>query len=87
MNARQANDNYHANDPRQNDHNTRPPMLERLIYRMNDLSVVLGVSRRTIERERSAGRFPLPDLRIGKAPLWRVETIREWIGRNRRTLT
>jgi hypothetical protein len=38
-----------------------------------------GVSRRTIERERSAGRFPLPDLHIGKAPLWRPETIRRWV--------
>jgi predicted DNA-binding transcriptional regulator AlpA len=50
-----------------------------LCYRFNDLPTALGVSRRTIERERSAGRFPKPDLTIVKMPLWRVETIRAWI--------
>ena len=52
---------------------------ERLTYRLDELADALGVSRRTIERERSAGRFPRPDLTIGKMPLWRVETIRQWV--------
>ena len=52
---------------------------ERLVYRLDDLVELLGVSRRTIERERSAGRFPKPDIQIGKAPLWKPETIRRWI--------
>jgi hypothetical protein len=39
----------------------------------------LGVSRRIIERERSAGRLPKPDLHIGRMPLWRVETVRAWL--------
>lgn len=58
---------------------------ERLTYRFNDLPIVFGVSRRTLERERSAGRFPRPDLRMGKMPLWRPETIREWIERGGRS--
>ena len=52
---------------------------ERLVYRLDDLVELLGVSRRTIERERAAGRFPKPDIMIGKAPLWKPETIRRWI--------
>jgi predicted DNA-binding transcriptional regulator AlpA len=51
----------------------------RLTYRLDELSEALGVSRRTIERERSAGRFPRPDLTMGKMPLWRAETIRAWV--------
>ena len=50
-----------------------------LTCRLDDLPDALGVSRRTIERQRSAGRFPRPDLHIGKMPLWRVETIRAWV--------
>jgi predicted DNA-binding transcriptional regulator AlpA len=46
---------------------------------LNELAAALRVSRRTIERERSAGRFPKPDLTIGRMPLWRPETIRTWI--------
>ena len=55
------------------------PIPERLTWRLSDVAKALGVSRRTIERERSAGRFPPPDLHIGKAPLWRPRTIREWV--------
>jgi predicted DNA-binding transcriptional regulator AlpA len=53
----------------------------RLALRLDELAAALGISRRTLERERSAGRFPAPDLRIGKMPLWRPETIRAWIER------
>ena len=56
------------------------PEVQRLAYRLDELATALGVSRRTIERERSAGRFPKPDKLIGKMPIWRVETIRSWIG-------
>jgi predicted DNA-binding transcriptional regulator AlpA len=51
----------------------------RLTLRLDELAAALGVSRRAIERERSAGRFPKPDLIIGRMPLWRPETIRSWI--------
>jgi hypothetical protein len=56
--------------------NAKPP---RLTYRIDELADSLGMSRRAIERERSAGRFPAPDLHIGKCPLWRPETIRDWL--------
>lgn len=52
---------------------------DRLALRLDELAVALGVSRRAIERERSAGRFPRPDLTIGRMPLWQPATIRRWI--------
>jgi predicted DNA-binding transcriptional regulator AlpA len=51
----------------------------RLTYRLDEVAAALGVSRRTIEREWSAGRFPKPDLMIGKAPLWSPETLTRWV--------
>jgi hypothetical protein len=57
------------------------PRVEPLAYRLDELADALGVSRRVLERERSAGRLPLPDLHIGKMPLWRVESIRGWLER------
>lgn len=58
---------------------TTPAAPARLVYRLDDLVELLGVSRRTLERERSAGRFPRPDLQIGKAPLWKPATIQAWV--------
>lgn len=57
------------------------PGVERLTWRLADVARSLGVSRRAIERERSAGRFPKPDVIVGRMPLCRPETIREWLGR------
>ena len=54
-----------------------PPV--RMALRLAELAAALGISRRTLERERSAGRFPRPDLTIGKAPLWKPETIQRWV--------
>ena len=56
----------------------------RLALRLDEVVESLGVSRRSVERERSAGRFPSPDLTIGRMPLWKPETIREWIERGGR---
>jgi hypothetical protein len=58
--------------------------IERLTYRIDELAAALGVSRRIIERERSAGRLLKPDLRIGRIPLWRVDSVREWLARGGR---
>jgi predicted DNA-binding transcriptional regulator AlpA len=55
------------------------PIHERLTWGLDDLSALTGLSRRTLERERSAGRLPKPDLRVGKRVLWKPETIREWV--------
>jgi predicted DNA-binding transcriptional regulator AlpA len=52
---------------------------------IKDLTTILGVSRRLLERERSAGKFPPPDLHVGRMPRWQLETITRWIanaGRN-----
>jgi predicted DNA-binding transcriptional regulator AlpA len=58
-----------------------PPAPFRLAYRLDEVAAALGVSRRLIERERSAGRFPKPDLTIGRAPLWTRETLTAWVAR------
>jgi hypothetical protein len=55
------------------------PAVERLAYRLDEVAKALGVSRRLIERERSAGRFPRPDLTIGRAPLWTRNSLVLWI--------
>ena len=55
------------------------PGPDRLALRLDDIAATLGVSRRAIERERSAGRLPKPDRTIGRIPLWRVETIHDWL--------
>jgi hypothetical protein len=60
------------------------PRVERLTYRIEDLADALGVSRRFFERARAAGRVPKPDLRIGKVPLWRAESIRNWLDKGGR---
>jgi len=53
--------------------------LPRMALRLDELAKVLGVSRRTLERERAAGRFPRPDAHLGKMPLWRPETLQRWL--------
>lgn len=55
------------------------PKVDRMALRLEEVALTLGVSRRAIERERSAGRMPKPDRTIGRMPLWRVETIRAWM--------
>jgi hypothetical protein len=60
------------------------PTAERLALRIDELADALGVSRRAIERERAAGRFPKPDAIVGKMPLWRPETVRSFLERGGR---
>ena len=57
------------------------PRVEPMALRLDELANAIGVSRRALERERTAGRLPKPDLRVGNMPLWRVETIRAWLER------
>ena len=56
----------------------RPPVTK-LAYRINDLEAATGLCRHAIERARSAGKFPEADVRVGRCPLWRVETVRVWL--------
>ncbi|GAC1343695.1 MAG: hypothetical protein NVSMB14_07780 [Isosphaeraceae bacterium] len=46
------------------------PTVERLAYRLDEIAQMLGVSRRTLQRERSAGKFPKSDVRICSTLLW-----------------
>jgi predicted DNA-binding transcriptional regulator AlpA len=46
---------------------------------INDLAALLSCSRRLIERMRAAGKLPRPDLKVGKMPRWKSETILRWI--------
>jgi hypothetical protein len=53
--------------------------VERLGYRVAEPAAAFGLSRRTFERLRAAGRVPKPDLLVGKVPLWSRETLAAWI--------
>ncbi len=44
-----------------------------------DLAKILRVNSRTIDRMRSAGKLPKPDLLLERSGRWRAETIRRWI--------
>jgi len=59
---------------------TLPAGMEPMLS-IDDLAALLSCSRRLVERMRSAGKVPKPDIKIGKMPRWRVETIRLWIER------
>lgn len=52
---------------------------------IDDLAALLRCSRRLIERMRSAGKVPKPDLHVGKMPRWKPATIRAWIERGSRS--
>jgi hypothetical protein len=58
--------------------------IEPLALRIDELAKALSVSRRALERELAAKRFPGPDLHIGRMPLWRVESVTAWLARGRR---
>ena len=46
---------------------------------IDDLTVILNCSRRLVERMRSAGKVPPPDLHVGRMPRWKPETVRRWM--------
>jgi hypothetical protein len=47
---------------------------------LDDLTKILNCSRRAVERLKSGGKLPRPDLILCKRmPRWRPETIRAWI--------
>lgn len=55
------------------------PPAPRLLLRLDEVEVATGLDKRTIQRERSAGRFPEPSVQLGRAPLWTPESLRAWI--------
>ena len=57
---------------------------------MDQIAELLGVKVVTVKVWRRRGIFPLPEIRIGRVPLWSAETVKGWEGRpqrggNRRT--
>jgi predicted DNA-binding transcriptional regulator AlpA len=46
---------------------------------IGELAETLRVSRRSVERMRSAGKLPKPDLHVGKMPRWTAAVLRQWI--------
>ena len=46
---------------------------------IDDLATILRCSRRLVERMRSAGKVPKPDIKIGRMPRWKPETVRRWV--------
>jgi predicted DNA-binding transcriptional regulator AlpA len=72
----------HPSSPRPVEGNPDAPpdhLAGRVTIRLDEVASLLGISRRVLERERSAGRFPRPDMTIGRMPLWKPDTIRAWV--------
>jgi predicted DNA-binding transcriptional regulator AlpA len=59
---------------------TLPADIEPMVG-IDGLAAWLGCSRRLVERMRSGGKVPKPDIKIGKMPRWKAATIRAWIER------
>jgi predicted DNA-binding transcriptional regulator AlpA len=61
-------------------HHASTPTAVVPLLRIADLTRWLACDVRTLDRMRSSGRFPAPDLVVGRrSPRWRAETIREWL--------
>ena len=46
---------------------------------IDDLAAALACDRRTVERMKSAGKLPPPDMKVGKMPRWKPATFRQWV--------
>jgi hypothetical protein len=57
------------------------PHIEPMAVRIEEVARLLGVSRRIIERERAAGRFPAADMKFGRLSLWSVSRLRAFLER------
>jgi predicted DNA-binding transcriptional regulator AlpA len=53
--------------------------VERVGLRIAEVAAAVGVSRRTLEREIAAGRFPRADARVGTMGLWKPATLKAWM--------
>lgn len=59
-----------------------PPAVTTVLHPLLSIKKVaaaLDCSRRVFERLRASGRFPKPDLLLGRMPRWRRETVQRWI--------
>ena len=60
------------------------PFRERGTVGIEEIAEWLGVSRTTIEKERSLGKFPAHDLSMGRRLLWNVATLVAWLEKPRK---
>ena len=60
------------------DQRTAPPSIESL-WTPKDVASYLRVSVRMLERMRSTGAMPPPDVFLGRLPRYRPNTIRAWL--------
>jgi predicted DNA-binding transcriptional regulator AlpA len=51
----------------------------------DDWEILLGVSRRAIDRMLARRDLPPPDFRLGRSPRWRSESAKNWLGAQRGT--
>jgi predicted DNA-binding transcriptional regulator AlpA len=58
--------------------------LPRILYRKSEVAKACGISTRTLDRLRSSGQFPRPDVSTGGLRLWRRDTIERYIGKEAR---
>src|SRR5262245_6464705 len=56
------------------------PIHDKLTWDLADISALTGLSRRLLERELAAGRFPRADLRVGRRALWKPGTVQRALG-------
>jgi predicted DNA-binding transcriptional regulator AlpA len=61
--------------------NPTPIALEQLVS-LEGLTTFLNTSRRTVERLKASGKLPKPDIRLGRMPRWRPETLLGWLEDN-----
>jgi predicted DNA-binding transcriptional regulator AlpA len=54
----------------------------RPLLKVNDVTTLARISRRELDRMRSAGAFPAPDVWIGvRSPRWKAETFEAWVAK------
>jgi len=49
-----------------------------------DVAELMGLNVETIKYHRAAGQMPQPDYIVDQKPLWRRETIDQWIASRRK---
>ena len=54
-------------------------VIARDLLSIAEIEMKTGISRRTLWRWVSSGRFPPPAVRVGRIVRWRVSDIEEWI--------
>jgi hypothetical protein len=72
--AGEAVEPLHPTAPSSSATSSIPPLLTR-----DDLAATLRVDIRTLDRLRSAGRLPAPDIVLSRSPRWLPGTIEAWL--------